>query len=349
VIRVGVDAWNLPHDGRGIGRYVRALLDEWSVAARERIAITLVVPERPPWFAARRYRRAAGRRPYAVRSRESIARAGLDLLWFPFNGPSWEAEFAGPRVATLHDASTFVLPNFSDDARASFLAAARTCAHILTDSQFSAGQLSLVLSLPPERFTAVPLGVGPAHAPANTAVDPAAYGRFVLYVGGTEPRKNLGTVFASMRILAERDPALNFVQIGPPTFALPPHDGLRVSQLGYVDDNTLAAFYRACAAFVYASTYEGFGLPILEAMNYGAPVVAARSSSLAEAGGDAAIYASPDDPAAFADALARVLDDPAFAADLRERGHRRAATLTWSRTAAATLDVFERVVRETRG
>jgi len=138
------------------------------------------------------------------------------------------------------------------------------------------------------------------------------------------------------------------VQIGPPTFPLPAHDGIRVTQLGYVDENTLAAFYRACSAFVYASGYEGFGLPILEAMSYGAPVVAAASSSLPEAGGDAALYAPPGDPAAFAAALARILDDPAFAADLRARGRKHAATLTWARTAAATLDAFEHVMREAR-
>jgi glycosyltransferase involved in cell wall biosynthesis len=346
MIRVGVDAWNLPHDGRGIGRYVRALLDEWHVSARDRIAITLIVPERPPWFAAHRYRLASGGRPYEVRSRENITRC--DLLWFPFNGLSWEPRFAGPCVATLHDASTFVLPGFGDDARASFLAAARTCVHLLTDSQFSAGQLSLVLDVPPERLTVVPLGVAPPRPASPPAIDPTGFGRFVLYVGGTEPRKDLATVLAAMRLLAERKPVLQFVHIGPPTFELPPHDGVPVTQLGYVDENTLAAFYRACAAFIYASKYEGFGLPIIEAMNYGAPVVAARSSSLAEAGGDAAVYASPDDPRAFAAALARVLDDPAFAADLRERGHRQAATLTWAHTAAATLDVFERVVGEGR-
>jgi len=168
-----------------------------------RIAIPLVVHERPAWFAAPRYSLAAGGRPYAVCSRQSVERAGIDQLWIPFNGPSWRPRFAGPKVATLQDASTFVLPGFSDDARASFRAAAGECAHILTDSQFSAAELARVLDLSPTRITAIPLGVAPARAADLPALDPATYGRFVLYVGGTEPRKNPDTVLAAMRTLAQ--------------------------------------------------------------------------------------------------------------------------------------------------
>ncbi|MFN2460682.1 MAG: glycosyltransferase family 4 protein [Candidatus Velthaea sp.] len=346
MIHAGVDAWNLPGDQRGIGRYVRALLHEWQSDFPDRIRISLIVPERHPLFAAPRYRRAAGGNRWRVRSRAGTARAGFDMLWFPFNGPSWEPRFRGPAVATLHDASTFVLPGFSDDARAPFLAAARACAHIVTVSIFSANELTRVLALPRDRISAVPLGVAAPRTPVRPRIDPVQFGRFVLYVGGTEPRKDLATVFAAMRRLTERDATLRFVQIGPQTFALPPHDGVRVTQLGVVDDDTLAAFYRACAAFVYASVYEGFGLPILEAMNYGAPVVAAAASSLREAGGDAALYAPPGDAGAFTEALARILKDRAIAAELGERGRRRAGALSWRRTAEATLRIFERVVAE---
>jgi glycosyltransferase involved in cell wall biosynthesis len=348
VIRLGVDAWNIPGDGRGIGRYVRALLHSWDAHSHDRVAITLVVPEWPPWLATQKYRRATGGRAYALRSRKSVARAHLDLLWFPFNGSSWQPDFAGPQVATLHDASTFVLPGFDDDARASFLSATRHCNHFLTDSDFSATELIRELHMPHDMITAVPLGVSPPRPVESPAIDPAQFGRFVLYVGGTEPRTNLGTVFAAMRILTQRDPSLQFVQIGPQTFPLPAHDGVRVTQLGYVDEATLAAFYRSCAAFVYASAYEGFGLPILEAMAYGAPVVAANSSSLDEAGGDAAIYVAPDDVAGFAAALARIFDESQLAATMAQRGRERAATMTWDRTAALTLDVFEQVIAEAR-
>jgi glycosyltransferase involved in cell wall biosynthesis len=349
VMRVGVDAWNIPGDGRGIGRYVRALLRSWDTHSRDRVAITLVIPEWPPWLAAAKYRRATAGRAYDLCARKNVKHANLDLLWFPFNGSSWLPDFTGPQVATLHDASTFVLPDFDDAARASFIAATRHCNHVLTDSDFSAVELIRELHMPHDLITAVPLGVDPPCPAQTSTIDPAQFGRFVLYVGGTEPRKNLATVFAAMRILIEHHPTVQFVQIGPQTFALPAHEGVRVTQLGYVDEVTLAAFYRSCSAFVYASEYEGFGLPILEAMSYGAPVVAANSSSLDEAGGDAAIYVAPDDVAGFATALARILDEPQLAESMAQRGRERAAKMTWDLTAALTLDVFEQVIAEARG
>ncbi len=346
MIRIGVDAWNLPGDQRGIGRYVRSVLGAWATSAASRVEVTLVIPERITWFAAKRYRdELVGRQHYESSSRSRLAVAKFDVLWFPFNGVSWNDNFPGPAVATLHDASTFVLPHYGDDARAPFRAAATRCVRLLTDSQFSAHELARELHVPLDRLTTVPLGVAPARpSAAHPAIDPTRYGRFVLYVGGTEPRKNLPTVFAAMRRLAQNDVELTLVLIGPMPFTLPPHENVRVAALGHVDDDTLTAFYRACIAFIYPSTYEGFGLPILEAMSYGAPVIAARSSSLPEVGGDAALYVDPYDDTGFADAVMSLLERPALTAQLRERGRERAAAMTWERTAEATLTVIEKVV-----
>jgi glycosyltransferase involved in cell wall biosynthesis len=341
MIRIGVDVWNLPGDRRGIGRYVRGVLAAWARDWPARVAVTLVVPERPAWFAGRRYTAELDGRRYRVRSRGSLRRRDFDALWFPFNGPSWPDTFGGPAIATLHDASTFVLPGFDAAARATFVAAAVRCDRILTDSDFAARELVRVLGLRPERIWAIPLGVDPPLPPVPPAIDPAGFGRYILYVGSSEPRKNLITVFAAVRLLRASGNDVRLVLIGAHTGVLPPHDARAVAVLGFVDDATLAAFYRGAAATVYASEYEGFGLPILEAMNYGAPVVAARSSSLPEAGGDAALYAPTHDSTAFATALNRILHDPSLAAEMRARGHARAAQMTWSTTAELTLAAFE--------
>lgn len=345
MIRVGVDAWNLPHDRRGIGRYVRALLGTFATEFADRIACALVVPEWPAWLHAARYRASVDGLRLRVVSQRDVDRARLDLLWFPFNGVSWE-RFALPAVATLHDASPFVLPGYDDAERAPFRLAARHCTRILTDSSFCADELARVLPFPRERIDAVHLGVAPPRTPRPVALDVAALEPFVLFVGEAEERKGLHVLADALALLRARDTVLRLVAVGhvPPATAVP--DGTRV--LGHVDDATLAALYRACTVFAYPSRYEGFGLPVLEAMSYGAPVVASAASAIPEAGGDAALYVPPDDAAALADALARVVGDAALTNALRERGRARAAQMTWSRCAAATVTVMERLVAQTR-
>lgn len=340
-LRVGVDAWNLPHDRRGIGRYLRALLDEFAGPFADQIACTLVVPEWPAWTVASRYRTAANGHRFRVRSRRAAARAGLDLLWFPFNGMSWEPPSL-PTVATLHDASTFVLPGYGDDARAPFLRAARTATRIITDSRYCADELARVLHYPRERIDPIPLAVAPALPPRPVALDIAALGRFVLFVGESEPRKGLYVLGDAVERLRASGLEVGLVVVGHVTPQT--HIPRDVTVLGHVDDATLAALYRACAVFAYPSRYEGFGLPVLEAMSYGAPVVASRATAIPEAGGDAALYVPPDDPEALAMALARVLCEDGCAGERRGSGLARAEAMTWPKTAAATIASFRRAL-----
>jgi glycosyltransferase involved in cell wall biosynthesis len=343
VLNVGVDAWNLPHDRRGIGRYVRALVTALRDEHPDEIALTLIVPEWSVWTVAARYRRELPGRVLPVVSRRAARRRTFDLVWFPFNGPSWDA-FASRSVATLHDASNFVLPGFDDAARATFRRAAARCEGLVTDSDFSRSELARELRIAPERLHVVLPGVSPLPERA-VDLDVAAFGRFLLFVGETDERKGIDTFFGAARLLGERGLDVACVLVGRVVGTLPQAGGVRVHALGHVDDATLAALYRACAAFVYPSRYEGFGLPVLEAMAAGAPVVATDGSSIPEAGGDAALYAPPGDERAFADALERVLRDDALAADLRRRGFARAASMTWSRAANALLAVFRETVR----
>jgi glycosyltransferase involved in cell wall biosynthesis len=343
MIHLGVDAWNLPHDRRGIGRYVRALICALRDEHATEIALTLIVPEWPAWTVATRYQRELPGRALPVVSRRAARESWFDLIWFPFNGPSWD-QFSGLSVATLHDASNFVLPGSDDAARATFRRAAARCAALVTDSEFSRAELARELRIAAERIRVVLPGVAPLPA-QPVALDIAAFGRFVLFVGETDERKGIDTFFGAARLLGERGIDVACVLVGRIVGTLPHAAGVRVHALGHVDDATLAALYRACAAFVYPSRYEGFGLPVLEAMAAGAPVVAADGSSIPEAGGDAALYASPGDERAFADALERVLRDDTLAASLRERGRARAAGMTWSRAAAALLAIFRETAR----
>jgi glycosyltransferase involved in cell wall biosynthesis len=341
MIRVGVDAWNLPNDRRGIGRYLRALLVRLRDEHAATVACTLIVPEWSVLTVARRYQREVSGPRLPVASRRATRGGAFDLLWFPFNGPSWDA-FRGPSVATLHDASNFALPGFGD-ARATFQRAAERCERIVTDSQFSREELLRYLPIAPDRMRVVLPGVEPL-ASGTPSLDVHAFGRFLLFVGETDERKGIDTLIGAARVLAERGIDVACVIVGRVVGTLPDAGDVRMHVLGHVDDATLTALYAACAAFVYPSRYEGFGLPVLEAMAAGAPVVASDGSSIPEAGGDAALYAPPGDAGAFASQLARVVRDAPLAEAMRERGRARAASMTWSRAARELVAVFEETV-----
>ena len=204
------------------------------------------------------------------------------------------------------------------------------------------------LHLPPARVDTIPLGISEPLPVREVALDVKAFGRFVLLVGENDPRKGLDTLLAASTALQSEGMVMPVVVAGIPTAqSKVVVEGARcpVHALGHVDDATLAALYRACTVFAYPSRYEGFGLPVLEAMSYGAPVVASSAGGIPEAGGDAALYVPPGDVTALAAALRSVANDPALAADLRARGHARAREMPWRTTAERTLEVLERVAR----
>lgn len=353
-LRVGVDAWNLPGDQRGIGRYVRAVLLRWQVALRDRVSVTLLIPERLTWLHRRRYDVELAGADFPLRHRSSVARLKLDFVWFPWNGMSWLAPARS--VATLHDASLFALPPADPVVRekeqSTFRAAAATAERIITDSHFSKAELVRHLALDPNKVDVVPLGV---DAPLRQPVAPASIDgmrRYVLFVGELEERKGLETMLAAVASLdqeVQSDCAI--VIAGNPRGArLPETAGLaRVVALGHVSDERLSALYAGAAAFVYPSRYEGFGLPVLEAMAHGAPVIASDAAGIPEAGGSAALYFPPGDAARLAEHLRRVLTDPALAGRLAELGRQRAAELTWDQTARRTLEVFEGLAERQSG
>jgi glycosyltransferase involved in cell wall biosynthesis len=343
MIRLGVDAWNLPGDHRGIGRYLREILSVWWERERHRVEVTLIVPEWHTWTVRSRYLRELAPRDYRIVSRRFHQRAHLDALWFPFNGCSW-TNFQLPATATLHDASNFVVPDYAPQTQAIFRAAADRCRALITDSAFAQRELARELYMPLERLVAILLGVNPPRPAVPVGLDVPALSPYVLYVGSAERRKGIDTLLAAMaRVAHDRIDLSLVVTTKLDDWTVPP--GVRVAQLGYVDDDALAALYRGCAVFAFPSRYEGFGLPVLEAMSYGAPVVAANSSALPEVGGDAACYVAPDDAAALAAAILRVASDAAYADDLRQRGRRRAASLPWEQTASQTLDTIESTLR----
>jgi len=172
--------------------------------------------------------------------------------------------------------------------------------------------------------------------------------RFLLYVGTIEPRKNLDVLLGALSHLKEQGRETPLVVAGKLGWL---YDGFlaKIRSLGleslvllpgFVPDDDLPALYTAAEAFVYPSIYEGFGIPVLEAMGCGTPVLCSDVSSLQEVAGDGGILLPPGDPAAWAEAIARVTEGPALRGELRERGFRQAARFRWEETAKRTWEVY---------
>jgi alpha-1,3-rhamnosyl/mannosyltransferase len=273
----------------------------------------------------------------------------MDVVWYPWNGMSWVAP--GLSIATLHDASLFSLPPSDPQVREReqrpFRLAAKLARRILTNSEFSKGELVRYLELDPRNVDVVHLGVDKRFFIAHQEHDRG--GRessrlYLLFVGEPEERKGLGTVFSAMTLLPETLRSQTELVIAGatgeyPLRPVPP--SIRVDNRGWVDDVTLATLYAGASALVYASKYEGFGLPIVEAMAAGTPVIAGDAPGPREAGGDAALYVPPENPAALAAAIVRVLGEPDLRGRLRAQGRRRALELDWDTTALRTLEVVE--------
>ena len=214
-----------------------------------------------------------------------------------------------------------------------------------------------IYRLPADRIRVIPLGVEARFQP----IDPAAAikvrdryhlpARFILAVGTIEPRKNLVTLLEAYRGLIDRMPDLKLAIVGKrgwraeAFFNRLRELGLedRVIFPGFVPDDDLPAVYASAAVLAFPSIYEGFGLPVLEALACGTPVVCSNTSSLPEITAEAAILLAPDDVRGWSQALQRVVMDESLRLDLRRRGLQRAARFTWDATARQTQAVYEEI------
>jgi glycosyltransferase involved in cell wall biosynthesis len=263
-----------------------------------------------------------------------------------------------PGVVTIHDLSPFLFPQTFRRVNRTYTrwairVACRRAAQLIAVSEFTKQEIVRWLHVAPERISVTHNGVGARFAPP----DPQALEafrrraglpeRFILFLGTLEPRKNLPTLLeAYAGIAAEADVPLIIGGgkgwLYDPVFAKVEalQLGGRVRFAGFIDDDDLPLWYAAATVFTLPSLYEGFGIPLLEAMACGTPVVASSSSSLPEVVGDAGLIVSPTDPEALGRALLQLLNDGDLRAELRERGLRRARLFSWADMAERTLDVY---------
>ena len=356
-MRIALDAtYSLGPALSGVGVYSARLIETLTAGAPESQFLLC--------YRANRFFRSLLSPPPAPNTKRHLLEERLSLRW-----PRSVSLFHGlnqrlPRirfaraVTTFHDLFVMTGEYSTPEFRQRFTALARDAAaradHILAVSRYTAHQVEQLLGVEASRITVVHHGVDPV--PEVSAPDLAAFRRryrierpFLLHVGAIQARKNILRLVEACEAL---DPEFDLVLAGSDGYgaaeirariaAGPARSRTRV--LGYVTRPVIERLYRTASALAFPSLDEGFGLPVLEAMSAGLPVVTSNRSAPAEVAGEAALLVDPTDTAAIAAALRRVLADEALRHDLIRKGQERAAQFSWTRAAAETLDVYRRLL-----
>ncbi len=345
-LRIAVDARVVAEDTRGIGRYARAILRR--LIGRADVEFTLLAEFRLRRRHAAAYARALGSDAFSVRTRPP---RDCDLIWHPANGTFIASTL--PSVVTIHDAVPFRYPDPDPKrrrrAQEPFLCSARTAKRVIAVSAFGRDDVHRFLDVPLDRIAVIHHGVDSEFSPGVAESLPGVlrHRPFLLFVGDpiAEPRKNFALLYDAYRRAWPVEAAPALAVAGPRAPRLPGvvHAGNFADDIALGGENALRACYRGALALALASYHETFGMPMLEAMACGTPVVASRASALPEIAGDAALYAPPDDAPAWAAALRRVVDDADLRARLRAEGLRRAQLFTWDESARLHLELFRSV------
>ncbi len=310
--------------------------------------------------------------------RRPMASRPMHMLWRRFDRPSirwWTGPVdvvhgtnflvppsgRGAAIMTVHDATPWTHASEVTDMVRQYPAVVERAlgrgAHIHTVSQFVAAELIDILGVNPDRVHVVRSGVpdvGPADpADGRRLVAAASY---VLALGSIERRKNIPALVEAFDEFASQVPDVVLAIAGPDSFDSPRLDDAiaraasssRIRRLRNVSDPERNALLRGAVAFAYPTLYEGFGFPPLEAMSVGVPVVISPAGAPVEMCGDAALVADPDDSAAFAAALARVVVDDELRSELIDKGRERAGMFNWERAGTEMVDLYTRLATRDR-
>lgn len=292
-----------------------------------------------------------------------VRQAHIDLLHSPHYTRPYRLHC--PSVVTFHDMTFFLFPRLHTTAKRIFFSnairmSARRANALIAISESTRQDAIRLLEIPPGKISAIPLGVDDSFHPIGDEVLLADVRQrynlpeeFILYVGVVEPRKNLPLLLNSYKTLVSEGIKLPLVIVG--RFGWMYNELLRqidnlglknqIHFTGYVPQADLPIVYNLADVFVYPSIYEGFGLPPLEAMACGTPVITTAISSMPEHVGDAGILVPAEDEWALSRAIQKVLTDRTLREQLKMKGPRQAANFTWERTAQETLQVYRKVLQ----
>ncbi len=371
-MRIGIDATAMPVELYGAGNYIFHLIQTLLRVDTENEYVVFTKSIHTPIF--RTFRRAQlvplsfSSRLFRVAWEQTVLpvlvrQHRLDLLHSPhYTMPVWRTCRS---VVTFHDMTFYLYPEMHLLSKRLFFGAmislsARRADALIAISVSTRADTIRLLKTKPEKIFTVPYGIDPSF---HSMVDPSALNeiraryhlpqKFILYVGNLEPRKNLPTLLRAFARVIEKDGAWNLVMAGSrgwkdaKVFSTVKELGLadRVSFPGFIPQFDLPVVYSLASVFVYSSLYEGFGLPVLEAMACGVPVITSNISSMPEIVGGAGILVDPHNEVELAEAMQRVLTDRALHDKLARDGRERSKQFSWERTARETLAIYKRVAQ----
>ena len=354
-MRLAVDLSFFVADQRGMGRVVRCLLRELLAATADEWLFFVRKPEdtSPVEKWLREVNPALTAKTILARD---LPRQVVDVCWYPWNRLDTRPK-SGCCIVTINDVNPFVYPYRSlwrwwdqrkDENR--FRQAARLADRIVTISEFSRQEIKRYLGVDAKKIQAMPLGVDSNwFSPVAAEKTGGTTAPRLLYVGSDDERKNLRRLLEAMGLLHRQldcPATLTCCGLGDAAAAkyvpILRDAGIAdfVTFTGFLPDEELRKLYTEADLFVFPSLYEGFGLPILEAMAAGLPVVSSRSAALPEVGGEAAVYCDATDPAELAAAIRATWCNPTLRERLRQDGRERAVQFTWGKAAQALRDLF---------
>ncbi len=296
----------------------------------------------------------------------AIARTRATLLHVSYHAPFWVQT---PIVVAIHDVSYRVRPrfvtlrNYVIPNTLGYMTARRSKA-VLTPSKFSRAEILRIYPWLEQRLFVTPYAAGPQfyvrqHDEVERVTQKLGiHAPYFLFVGAAQPRKNVQRVVEAFLRVAQQHPGCQMIFAGRWTRTLSrlqvtysdAFESKRIMVMGYLSDDELSCLYTGCVGFVFPSLYEGFGIPVMEAMQCGAPVITSNTSCLPEVAGDAALLVDPTATEQIADAMRKILENPSLRESLVQRGFLRARQFTWQATASATAQAYEAALElSTRG
>ena len=374
-LRIGLDGDVLGRRRTGDESYLTSLMrglhgidedNEYVVYVRDAEAVASMFPELPR-FGFESVRPQSIWFRYALGLPWLLRRRPVDLLHVQYFIPPMTP---CPTVLTVHDLSFVVHPEFFSLRDRVLLQrlvpkSMRRADRIITDMEITKQDMVRIYGVDPERIEVIPLAADLRYRPMDREVCRESVaksfgvdGPFVLYVGTFQPRKNVEPLIRGYTQMREQgDLQHKLVLVGKPKHKYesvfeaietsPFRDDIILT--GFVEDDDLPVFYNAADVFVFPTLFEGFGLPVVEAMACGTPVITTNVSCLPDVSGGAAMLVDPNDPEAFATAMTSVLSDETVAQQMAERGLAHSAGYSWERTARETVAVYRKVLGEGNG